>query len=76
MDTNFSNLLTPQQCGEILGGAGDPISISTLAHWRSNNSYPELPWLKIGGAIRYRREDVEAFLRSRLRGGGGGGANE
>jgi excisionase family DNA binding protein len=40
----------------------------TLAQWRSSGRVP-LPYLKLGGVIRYRRSDLEAFLAANLRGG-------
>lgn len=33
----------------------------TLEAWRRKTQGP--PWLKIGGAVRYRVEDLDAFLR-------------
>ena len=53
------NLLTPQQVSNILG-----ISVGTLAVWRTTKRY-NLPYVKAGRLIRYRMEDVQAFIESR-----------
>lgn len=52
-------LLTPQQVAEMIG-----ISAGTLAVWRCTKRYP-LPYVKFGGAVKYRREDVETFIVKR-----------
>lgn len=57
-------LLTKEDVSEILG-----VSTGTLAVWRATKRY-NLPYVKSGRLIRYREEDVEAFITSRLRGEG------
>jgi predicted DNA-binding transcriptional regulator AlpA len=37
---------------------------ATLVVWRCTKRYP-LPYLKIGGAVRYEESDLIAFLESR-----------
>lgn len=59
--TNFSvllptDLLTPEQVAGVLG-----LSPRTLAAWRSSRR-SDLPWIKVGARIRYRRGDVVAWL--------------
>lgn len=54
-----SDLLTPDQVAAALG-----LSHRTLAAWRSSRR-SELPWLKVGSRIRYRRQDVIAWLEAR-----------
>ena len=54
-----SDLLTPDQVATTLG-----LSHRTLAAWRSSRR-SELPWLKVGSRIRYRRQDVIAWLEAR-----------
>jgi hypothetical protein len=49
-------LLTPNEAAEWLG-----VTSGTLAVWRSTKRY-SLDHIKIGYAIRYRAEDVAAFL--------------
>ena len=56
-------LLTKEQVSEILG-----ISVGTLAVWRTTKRY-NLPYVKSGRLIRYREQDVQAFINSRLHGG-------
>lgn len=57
-----SILLTKEQVSEILG-----VSIGTLAVWRTTKRY-NLPYVKTGRLIRYREEDVQSFINSRLQG--------
>ncbi len=56
-ETSLSILLTDEQVAEYLQLRG----AHTLAHWRTSKKY-SLPYIRIGRAIRYRKEDVEAFL--------------
>lgn len=53
-------LLSPPQVSDMLG-----ITIETLAIWRCTKRYP-LPYVKSGRLVRYRKEDVEAFILNRL----------
>jgi len=59
----FSKLLTPQQVAQILG-----VNIETLNVWRATKRY-DLKYVKSGRLVRYRSQDVEAFIESRLVGG-------
>lgn len=38
------------------------ISEKTPAQWRHLGKFPELPFYKFGRCVRYRREDVEAYI--------------
>ena len=58
---NHSNLLTAAQVGEMLG-----VTPQTLAVWRSTGRY-SLRYVKSGRLVRYREEDVIAFINSRTR---------
>ncbi len=53
---DFPNLLTPEETARLL-----KINPGTLAVWRATNRY-DLPYLKVGSHIRYREEDVLAFV--------------
>jgi excisionase family DNA binding protein len=55
-----TNRLTNKQAAEYLG-----ITAGTLHVWRCENRYA-IPFLRIGSKIRYRTEDLDAFLASRL----------
>lgn len=55
--------LDTNQAAEFLGG----ISPVTLITWRSTKRY-DLPYVKIGGGVFYRVEDLEAFVESRTKG--------
>lgn len=56
-------LLNTAQAAELLG-----LSETTLSTWRSNRR-AEVPYLKIGGRVRYKRSDLEAWVKSRRHGG-------
>jgi excisionase family DNA binding protein len=51
-----SALLTKQEAAEFL-----TIAVRTLDDWRQAKL---IPFIKRGGYIRFRREDLEAFLHS------------
>lgn len=55
-------LLKKEQVSEILG-----ITVGTLAVWRTTKRY-NLPYVKSGRLIRYREQDVQAFINSRIHG--------
>ena len=58
MNANIE-LLTTKQASAYL-----QISVGTLAVWRTNNTY-NIPYIKCGGRVRYRRADLDAWLASR-----------
>lgn len=61
-DTSVTTgLLTTDQVATALG-----LSSRTLAAWRSSRS-SSLPYLKTGSRVRYRSQDVVAWLESRVR---------
>jgi excisionase family DNA binding protein len=49
------DLLTPEEVAEITS-----LSMDTLAQWRSQRR--EIPYLKIGRAVRYDPAEVQAYL--------------
>ena len=51
-------LLDPKETGAILNK-----SQQTLAWWRCSGRY-DLPFLKIGGRVMYREDDVLRFIES------------
>ena len=55
-----TELLTTDQVATVLG-----LSSRTLAAWRSSRS-SSLPYLKTGSRVRYRSQDVLAWLESRM----------
>lgn len=57
----MSKLLTPAQAAELLG-----ISVDTLSTWRCKKRY-DLPYVKVGRSVKYREDDVHAFIESRVR---------
>jgi hypothetical protein len=52
-------LLTPAQMAKMLG-----VSVGTLAVWRCTKRYP-LPYIKVGGAVRYCRSHANDFVMAR-----------
>lgn len=52
------SLLTTIQVAEWLG-----VRVNTLEHWRSRGRGPS--FVRQDGWVRYRREDVEEWIRSR-----------
>lgn len=53
-------LLTREQAAKYLGG----VKPETLSAWSTLGRY-NLPVVKVGRLVRYRREDLDAFLESR-----------
>lgn len=51
-------MLTEKQAAEILG-----LAPGTLAQWRFHKR-TSLKYVKLGRAVRYRPEDIEAFAKS------------
>ena len=58
------DLIDCQETAEILG-----ISKSALEAWRTTGRY-QLPFIKVGRNVRYRRSDVLQWLESRTRASG------
>jgi len=57
-------LLTPREVAELL-----KISLHTLSSWRRQTNPHDLPWIEVGGSIRYRGTDVQAWLEKRTTNG-------
>ncbi|MES9850923.1 MAG: helix-turn-helix domain-containing protein [Candidatus Thiodiazotropha sp. L084R] len=56
---NIPQLLTPEDVAEILS-----VTTHTLAVWRCEGRY-SLPYIKTGRLVRYRADDVMAFIEAR-----------
>ena len=54
-----NTLLTPKQVAELLF-----VTPHTLAVWRCTGRY-DLPYVKTGRLVRYKAEDVQAFIDKR-----------
>lgn len=48
-------LLTPENVSRLTG-----LSMETLAQWRSHKKH--IPYLKVGGRVRYDVRDIQAYL--------------
>jgi len=57
-----SGLLTRREAALYLG-----ISEQTLAIWKCTGRY-QLPFVKIGRLVKYRKSDLDAFIAGNLRG--------
>lgn len=55
-------LLTEREAAEMLGS-----SAATLNVWRCRGTGPDLPWIKLGRAVRYRMGDVLDCLERNTR---------
>lgn len=51
-----SKLISPEELAAELG-----VPLQTLSNWRHTGRY-NLPFIKCGRLVRYRREDVDQFL--------------
>lgn len=68
MQHDQPQVLNESQAAEFLG-----VKPQTLSVWRSTGRY-DLPFVRVGRLIRYRRTDLEAWLESRAAGAKGGAA--
>ncbi len=59
LSAKIKTLLNSKQVADALG-----IKEETLQIWRSTKRY-NLPYIKIGGRVRYTVEDVEKFIHER-----------
>lgn len=60
MQHNTTALLTDEELARFL-----KISPGTLRHYRSSGT-EHIPYVRVGGAIRYRMEDIAAYLNSKV----------
>ena len=58
------DLLDRKSAAQYLGGT-KPLSPGTLAVWDCTKRYDLNP-IKVGRAVRYRRSDLDKFLKSQL----------
>ena len=55
----MKKLISPQELAQYLG-----VSVNSLAVWRTNKTYP-IPYIKVGGKIRYDIDDINQWLNNR-----------
>jgi excisionase family DNA binding protein len=55
------NMLTTEQAADYLG-----VKPETLGVWRCRRRY-SIPYVKVGRNVRYRKADLDRFLRSRTK---------
>lgn len=58
---NAPEMLDEREAATVLG-----VAPGTLSVWRSTGRY-NLPFVKVGARVRYRRSDLEAWLDKRTR---------
>ena len=61
---NCKNLLTEHEAATYLD-----VTPGTLSVWRSTGRY-KIPFVKVGRNVRYKRNDLEAWLNQRTRSSG------
>lgn len=54
---NSQNLISPEQAADYLN-----VSTATLANWRCLGT-PNVPYLRIGRSIKYRRSDLDDYIK-------------
>ena len=59
MSNNLPRLLTPCETAKVLG-----LSVATLATWRCVRRF-DLPFCRVGRSVRYKEDDVLAFIDRR-----------
>jgi excisionase family DNA binding protein len=52
--------MTTTEAARYLG-----VRVQTLAVWRCERRYPELRYIKVGMAVKYRKEDLDRWLELR-----------
>lgn len=60
MQYDASNLLTEQELADLL-----KVAHGTLRNWRTSGG-EHIPYVRVGGSVRYRMEDVIAYLDSKV----------
>ena len=60
----MDELLTPQEAADAL-----KLSVHTLSAWRSRPGADGPDWINVGGAIRYKRSDLDKWISTRQRNG-------
>lgn len=56
-------LMTTKEAAEYLGGL---FSVSSLNHFRCNRAPDGPPFVKIGTRVRYRRQDLDKYIESKV----------
>lgn len=60
---SFDSLLTPPEAALYIG-----VTVRTLSVWRCVGRY-NIPFIKVGRLVKYRKSALDAFLDSRTHGG-------
>jgi excisionase family DNA binding protein len=64
-NSDLSELFNTQYAAEYLG-----VTVATLEVWRSTKRY-NIPYIKVGRLVKYRKSALDAFLESRTVGAEG-----
>jgi len=62
-DQSIDPLLPPTEAAEYIG-----VTVRTLSVWRCVGRY-NIPFIKVGRLVKYRKSALDAFLDSRTHGG-------
>jgi excisionase family DNA binding protein len=65
MPQTNTELLNTQQAAEYIG-----VTVSTLEVWRCTKRY-NIPFIKVGRLVKYRKSSLDTFLESRTVGAEG-----
>jgi hypothetical protein len=60
----MTNLLTEEDAAALCTAQGVPVAPRTLANWRWSGVGPA--FIKVRSRVRYRREDVIAWVRAQI----------
>ena len=63
---SYPHMMSTEQAAEYLG-----LNAGTLRVWRSRGRYPDLRFVKVGRMIRYRRDDLDKWIRKHTAGDSG-----
>lgn len=69
MEGTCRPLLTVHEAAALLG-----LSPQTLNRWRCERAGQGPPWIKLGGAVRYREADLTAYVAASVQSPEPGGA--
>lgn len=58
--SDFGQLMTSAEAARYLR-----VAEKTLVVWRCNKTY-DIPYVKVGRCVRYRRSDLDKFITSRI----------
>ncbi|MAS10318.1 helix-turn-helix domain-containing protein [Salinisphaera sp.] len=64
-ETKPAQLVTPEHAAKALSVSESTLKAARLHHLKSN-PLRDLPYVRIGRSVRYRRSDIEAWIESNV----------